>query len=369
METLKSIKNILAIRKEAVKKWKSQYKIVGWDCSYTPEEIIYAANALPIRVFASLEATKLADAYCPRNMCSFARSCFDLALKGEYDFLDAFVVSKSCDTREKMYDFWKHYIKIPNYYFINTPHTKTEEALSFFYDEITRFKKWLEKTFKTTVSNESLRNAIKIYNENRTLLKKLYNLRRKEPPLLSGSEALEIVLSSMIMPKNEHNQVLKHLLANIGNREESPRSGVRILVSGSAMDNAELFKLVESLGGNVVADDLSTGTRYFWNLVQEDEEPLMAIAKRYLDKVPCPFMYHSEERFSHILDLVKNFNVEAVILFVLKFCDTHLFDAPILAEKLKNSGIPVLYLEWDYSMSGIAQLKTRIEAFLEMIRN
>jgi bzd-type benzoyl-CoA reductase N subunit len=370
MESLKSIKNILSTKAEAIQKWKSQYKaVIGWDCSYTPEEIIYAAKALPIRVFGSMESTKLADAYCPRNMCSFARSCFDLALKGEYDFLDGFVVSRSCDNREKMFDFWKRYVKTPNFYFINTPHVNNEQSLAFFYDEIVRFKEWLENTFKTAVSNESLRNAIQIFNENRRLLRKLYDLKMKEPPLLSGVETLEIVFSSMMMPKEEHNQLLKDLLENIENREDSPKSGVRILVSGSVMDNTALFKLIESLGGNIVADDLSTGTRYFWNLVEENGEPIKAIAKRYLGKVPCPFTYQSEERFKHILNLVKNFNVEAVIIFVLKFCDTHLFDAPLLTEELKKSNIPVLYLEWDHSISGIAQLKTRIEAFLEMIRN
>lgn len=368
MDALYQFRNLLSTRHEIAKRWKSQNKrVVGWTCTYTPEEVIHAANTLPVRVLGSLESTKLADAYLPRNVCSFSRSCFDLALRGEYDYLDGFVVSNACDNRGKIYDLWKYHVKIPYIYFINTPHTNTDKAHSFFYDEVVRFKESLENTFGNEISNEPLKNAIKVYNENRILLKKAYDLRIKDPPLISGVEALEIALSSMVTPKEEHNKLLNQLLSEVSERADAPKGGVRLLVSGSVMDNTELLKLVEAAGGIVVADDLCTGTRYFWDMVELDSSPLRAIAKRYLDKIPCPFTYQHEGRFKHVMEMVKKFNVEGVIIFVLKFCDTHLFDAPLIMKELKASGLPVLYLEWEHSMSGIAQLKTRIEAFIEMV--
>ena len=133
------------------------------------------------------------------------------------------------------------------------------------------------------------------------------------------------------------------------------------------MDNAELVRLVERLGANVVADDWSTGTRYFWNLVRSDPDPVRAISRRYLDMVPSSFTFQHEERFDHVKRLVKSYDVDGVILFVVKFCDPYLFDAPLLLEELKAMGLPVLYLEWEHSLRGIAQLKTRVEAFLEMV--
>jgi benzoyl-CoA reductase subunit C len=318
-------------------------------------------------VMGDLGGTKLADAYLPNNSCSFARSCFNAALRGDYDYLDGFVESNSCDNRGKIFDMWKNYVKVPNVYFINTPHTNTEKVHEFFYQEVVKFKEWLEKTFGTTVSDESLKNAIEVYNENRLLLKKVYDLRMKNPPLISGVEALETSLSSTVMPKEEHNKLLKQLLHEASSRSKLPKEGVRLLLTGSVMDNTELLKIIEAVGGSVVADDWCTGSRYFWNLADTRGNPILAIARRYLDKIPSSFMYNHEERFKHVVEMAKRYDVEAAIIFVLKFCDTQMFDAPLLRDELKALDLPVLYLEWEHSMSGMAGLKTRIEAFIEMV--
>ncbi len=368
MSVLGAFRNLLLTRHSVAKGWKAKGKrVVGWSCSYTPEELVYAANALPVMVFGDVESTKLADVYLPVNACSFASSCFNAALKGDYDYLDGFVASGSCDNRDKIFDLWKYHVKIPYVHFINTPHTRTEGAHDFFYEEVLRFKASLEKAFGETISDAALKKAIRVYNENRRLLRKVSELRRKEPPLVSGVEALEIVLSGMVALKEEHNRLLRRLLGEVSNRVDLPKEGVRLLVSGSVMDNSQLLKIVESVGGSVVADDWCTGSRYFWDLVESDGDPLRAVARRYLSKIPSSFMFDSEERFRHTVKLAKEFDVEAAIIFVLKFCDTHMFDAPQLTEELKAMGLPVLYLEWDHSLSGLAQLKTRIEAFIEMV--
>jgi benzoyl-CoA reductase subunit C len=368
MNVLSLFRNLLLKRHDIAKGWKARGKrVIGWSCTYTPEELIYAANALPVMVFGDPGDTKLADVYLPINTCSFARSCFNAALKGDYNYLDGFVLSGSCDNRNKIFDMWRYHIKIPFIYFINTPHTRTERAHSFFYEEILRFKASLERVLDRSISDDALKNVIRVYNENRQLLKEVYDLRRKNPPLISGVEALEIVLSSMVTPKEEHNKLLNRLLDEISNRADLPKGGVRLLVSGSVMDNPELLRIVESVGGSVVADDWCVGSRYFWDMVDSASDPLRAIAERYLNKIPSSFMLGHEERFRHTLEMAKRFDVEAVIIFVLKFCDTHMFDAPQLEEELKGMGLPVLYLEWEHSLSGLAQLKTRIEAFIEMV--
>jgi len=369
MEQLELFKTLISADNKFIKEWKRQKKpVLGYACSYTPEEIIHAGGILPIRVFGSLEPSRLADVYLPVNVCSFAKSCLNSALKGEYSLLDGYVVSNSCDNQNKIYDLWRQCAAIRKTYFINTPHSTTEKALNFFHKELERFKEWLTESFEVEISDEDLKNAIKVFNENRRLLRQVYELRRRNPPLLSGSEALEIVLSSMMIPKDEHNKLLQELLDQIERREDIPKQGARLLVSGSVMDNSEPLRLIESVGGTVVADDLCTGSRYFWNPVREDGEPMMAIAERYLCKVPCPFMYSSEERFKHVRDMARLFDVEGVIIFSLKFCDVHSFDAPLLTEELKESeGLPVLCLEWEHSLTGIAQLRTRIEAFIEML--
>jgi len=372
MQILQSFKDLLHRKHIIAKTWKNQNKrpVVGWNSTYTPEEVISAIDALPIRILGSMDTTTtLADAYLPRNACSFARSTFDLALKGDYNYLDGFVTSNSCDNFGKTYDLWRHYTQIPYFHFINTPHTNTPKSHEFIYYELIRFKESLEKHFKTTITNKTLQTAIKTYNENRTFLKQVYNLRRKNPPLLSGVEALEIVLSSMLTTKQAHNKLLKQLLSEVPTRPDPPKPGVRLLITGSIMDTPDLLNITETVGGIAVTDDLCTGTRYFWNLVEADKDPVKAIAKRYINKIPSPFMHDSHhERFNHIKQLIKDYNVEAVIIFLLKFCDTHMFDAPLLTEELKAEGIPVLNIEYEHTRSGIAPIKTRIEAFIEMVK-
>lgn len=369
MQILQSFRNMLSKRHSIAGNWKSQNKpVIGWNSTYTPEEIIHATNALPVRIVGSMKTTTLADAYLPRNACSFARSTFDLALRSDYAYLDGLVTSNSCDNFTKTYDLWRYHAKIPYFHFINTPHTNTPKAHEFFHQEIIRFKESLEETFKTIITNKTIQRTIQLYNENRNLLKKVYDLRRKDPPLISGAEALEIVLSSMLIPKKEHNKLLKQLLKEIENRSDPPKPGVRLLITGSMMDITDLLNIIETVGGIAVTDDLCTGTRYFWNLVRADKDPIKAISKRYLNKIPSPSRYHHQERFNHIKNMIKQYNVEAVINFLLKFCDTHMFDAPLLTEELKNQGIPVLNLEWEHTRSGIAPIKTRIEAFIETIK-
>jgi len=368
-EMLESLKNLISTDNKFIKEWKRKKKsVLGYACSYTPEEIMYAGEILPIRILGSLEPSKLADIYLPVNVCSFAKSCLNKALKEELEFMDGYVVSNSCDNQNKIYDLWRHCTTIQKTYFINTPHSTTETALHFFCEELERFREWLTKSFEVEITEENLKKTINIFNENRRLLRQVYELRRQKPPLVSGSEALEIVLSSMMIPKDEHNLLLRRLLDEIEERSIPFEKSARLLVSGSVIGNPELLRLIESVGGCIVADDLCTGSRYFWNLIEEDGEPMKAIAERYLRKIPCPFMYSSEERFRHVREMVKLFDVEGILIFSLKSCDVHSFDAPLLAEELKNNeNLPVICLEWEHSLSGIAQLRTRIEAFIEML--
>jgi len=368
---LPELSKTLVPSNEFVRRWKNQGKpVLGYSCSYTPEEIIFAGGCLPVRILGSLEPSKLADVYLPVNVCSFAKSCLNQVLKDEHSLLDGYVVANSCDNQNKIYDVWRYCTSIKKTHFINTPHSTTENALEFFIEELEMFKEWLRKNFDSQFSDEKLVAAIKLYNENRRLLKQVYELRKQNLPPILGSEVLEVVLSSMMIPKSEHNKILHELLSEIKKRENPIKEGARLLVSGSIMDDSKLLKLIESVGGCIVADDLCSGSRYFWNLVNEGVDPTRAIAERYLRKIPCPFLLSYEERFKHVRDMVKAFDVEGVLIFSIKSCDVYSFDAPLLAEELrKEDGLPVLCLEWEHSLSGVAQLRTRIEAFIEMLED
>lgn len=366
---IKVFEGLVSNRHDNAIKWKNNgKKVFGYFCSYVPEEIIHAAGVIPVRIMGGSGDITLADTHLPSYVCSFARSCYDQGLRGNYSYLDGVVFPYTCDTIISVYNIWKTDINTSYVGFVDPLCAKTETAKEYFQEEIVRFKESLESFLGGTISDSSLQESIEIYNENRRLLKKVYELRKSSHPPISGVEALDIVRSSMMTPKEEHNKLLENLLDEISERENLPEPGLRILVSGSVIYDPEVLKMIENSGGLIVTDDLCTGTRYFWDLVNTNTSPLTGIADRYYERIPCPCNYPPEKRLENILRLIKDYNVNAAIFTLQKFCDPHLFDYPFMEESLKEVEIPTLLIEIEHVTSPLGPLKTRIEAFYETIQ-
>jgi len=354
-------------RNETIRNWKKEgKKVLGYFCTYTPEEIIYAANILPFRIASDATSTTLADAHLPNFICPFARSCFDAALRGEYKDVDGYVSAYTCDTIRNLLWIWKRHIPSQYVDFISFPSRTTEKAFDYFLKELVNFKGRLERFCGMEIPGRSLSKAIEVYNENRMLLRKVYDLRRSDPPLISGTEALEIVRSSMVAPKEEHNKLLKQFISEVKDRSDFPQGRFRMLVSGPFVQDISLLETIEGAGGTIVADDLCEGSRYFWDQVDMDADPLKAVAKRYLNRVKCPCRHPPEDRLDHIMKMIREFKAEGAIFILQKFCDPHFFEYPFIEERLKENGIPVLLIEVEHLIPAGA-IKTRVEAFIEMI--
>jgi benzoyl-CoA reductase subunit C len=343
-------------------------RLVGYFCDYTPEEVIHAAGMIPIRITGTKDQIVKADRYLQVNVCSFARSCLELALGGTYDYLDGLVVTHTCDVITKMYELWQYRLEKPDFlHYVWFPHNIYDDgALSVVEEEIRRLKRSLEDFVGSEISDEALDHSIEVYNTNRRLLKEIYEWRRTDPPKLSGTEAFAITLSGLLMPKEEHNLLLEELLRNIGGAEDGHKRNTRLMVAASMLDDLDLIKLIEERGGNVVCDDLCTGSRYFWDLVQvSDSPPITRLAERYLRKVPCPRSCRSERpRFAHIKAMIEDYRAHGVILYILRCCDAHLYQYPKLQKELD---VPLLYIQGEQSLSGLAQIRNRVDAFLEML--
>lgn len=346
---------------------KAGKKILGYFCNYTPEELIYAAGIVSVRIRGSSENVELADAHIPSFCCSFIRSSLDQALKGRYNYLDGVVFPKTCDMTRGMYSIWSRAIKLPYYYILPVPGKTNDAAVEYFVQELRLFKESLEKYTGQKISDSSLKQAIKVYNENRKLLQDVYKLRLKDNLPLSGSQIFGIAMSGLIMPKEQHSEMLRKLMENIPSPEPSTDGRVRLMVAGNTFENIELLQAIEESGGDVVIDDIDTGTRYFWATVDEKAEPLRALSERYLRKIPCPCKHPAEPRLERMLELAKEYRVKGVILLIQKFCDTHLYDRPWLESSLKEKGYPVLVVEHsDIGWSG-GKFKTTVQAFIEML--
>ncbi|PKN67719.1 MAG: hypothetical protein CVU54_16150 [Deltaproteobacteria bacterium HGW-Deltaproteobacteria-12] len=352
-------------------------KVVGYLCCFVPDEIITAFDMIPYRIQGSQsEPIDQADAFIETTACPFARSCFNLALKGSYDFLDGFVAPHSCDTIERMYQIWRSNKPSPYNHMINVPHMIGPSSESFYRQELEYFIKTLEDWSGKKLDMGKLKDAVKLYNKRRALLRELYELRKANPPLVSGTEITKILVAGMGIPAAEHIELVRQFISEVKKGSQPAAAEVpRIFIWGNEIDDVAFIKLVEDSGAQVVMDDLCTGTRAFWDDVPETDDPLDGIVTRYI-AIHCPRSNvpktgnreeDLENRYGYIKNFVKEWGVDAAIFYIVRYCDTCELEGPDLREYLKSIKLPVLMIEDDYSTSTIGQLRTRIQAFLEMI--
>lgn len=356
---------------EPIQEWKNQgKKVMGYLCTYVPEEIIYAAGMMPLRITGAEKEIELenANAYLYINTCSFARSCIELALAHEFDFLDGLVGVSTCDGVRRLYDVWRKYVPLPFEHIMFVPRRYHEEAHKIFLEELTEFKEHLEAYGGVKITDEALREAIKVCNRTRELLGQLYEFGKEEPPRISGTETVEILNASRRLTKDQYNQFLEKVIKEVGTRKPLADNRVRLLLNGSILTNPEYVKSIEELRAWVVVDEICTGTRWWGGLVDTSVEPPMkALAERYLIKPACARMYPSDERINFLINLVKDFKVQGVITEIIRYCVPYGHDVPMTREILEEHGVPMLQLDVEYGQSGTGQIRTRVEAFVEMI--
>jgi benzoyl-CoA reductase subunit C len=353
--------------KELAKKGK---KVIGYFCSYTPVEIFTALDLVPFRIQGKVgKPVEQAGQYLESIVCPYVRSCFDIALSGELDFLSGVVIPHTCDAMHRLYDIWKYHLKPPYSYSLYVPHMTHQASFDFFQKEIEILKMGLEQFVGRSASEEDLTKAISQHNRSRALLRELYELRKPQPPLISGTEIMRVLVAGMTIPIQEFNELLEDVLVEVHNRKPGTDSKPRLLISGSEVDDDSLIRLVEECGAHVVMDDLCTGSRFFWNEVEPSKGAIVGLAERYLG-VTCPRTYRpgkAAQRFSYLGDFIRDWKAQGVILYTIRFCDTYQLDAPEMKDYIQSLGLPVLLLEDTYITSPLGQWKTRVEAFLETI--
>ena len=357
-----------------IRRWKEKGgKVIGYHGCYVPEEVIHAAGMLPYRMRATgSTSSEFGDLYASSTTCTYCRHCLDQAMRGEYKFLDGLVTFHGCDHLGRTFDAWR-YGKVATPYspfylrLLDIPFKI--ESVEWMRVQMDRFKQSLEEHFHVTITDEALRQSIKTYNEQRRLLRSLYELRKKEAPPITGAEALGIAIASTSMPVEEFNQLLKQLLHEVGERDGFSDYSARLLLVGGTLENPAYIRLIEELGGLVVTDALCVGLRHFWDLVDEDSEPLAALARRYLERsISCPRMVDYQARLKFVSDLAKEFKVDGIIIQRMKMCDNWGCDSALIRRQARKEGMACLILEREYLLSGVGQMRTRVQAFLETIR-
>jgi benzoyl-CoA reductase subunit C len=365
-------------RSRRAREWHdSGRKVIGYLCCFVPEEIITAFDMLPYRIQGRPnDPIDQADAYIEPMACPFARSCFNLALKGEYDFLDGFVAPHSCDTVERLFHIWRQTTPSPFNHLLNVPHMRGPSSDTFYRRELEYFIQSLEEWSGRKLEPERLQEAVRLTNLRRAALRELYELRKSDPPQVSGTEVTRILVAGMGLPATEHLELVRQVRNEIQTRPPAAAPGLpRLFIWGSEIDDEAFIGLVEESGAAVVMDDLCTGTRFFWEDVPETDDPLEGLARRYL-QTRCPRSFEArtgtraedlENRFGHLGRFIREWQVDGVIGYIVRFCDTCELEGPDLREYLNEIPMPVLMIEDDYSTATRGQLRTRVQAFLEML--
>lgn len=369
-EIFQQFRDWIENRHEYAKAWKERTggKVFAYFCTYVPEEILYAADILPVRVFGSHEPVTVTEPYIFAMYCPYCRDCLAQALKGRYKYVDGIVEGQACLHMRQAYNAWRLHIPIDFAHYIHVPHgVQTSHAVEYLANELAVFKKAVEDFIGRKLTDEDLDRGINIMNKNRELMKKVYEYRKLDKPKLTGLEAMEMVLASQVTDKEEHNKFLEKLLEQLPSRELNRDPGVRLMIIGSANDDRDFMKNVEALGATFVIDEHCTGSRYFWDLVKPGEDRLYAIAERYVRRVACPCKDWPEfTRINHAVKLAQDFKVQGALVIQNKFCDPHGIEIPPLREALKSVGIDSYPLEFDVTVPW-GQFRTRVEAFLEAL--
>ncbi len=285
-----------------IEDWKkNNKKIIGYYCTYLPEELLHAAGLLPFRIRATgNEDTDLGDIYMVRFTCSFVRMTLDLALKGGYDFLDGLFITNCCDHARRMYELFemkvfsrKEFKEKPSRFYVPIPHVITSEGFEYYKKEIVKVKKQIEEKFSIKIiTDDSLKNSIGIYNKNRAILRDIHELRILDAPKLTGREALQIAMANSSIPKELANRELERILNLLKDSEGIKIDKKRIMLVGSVVDNVGFIDVIENSGGLVVTDFLCFGTRNFLDDVdvKSARSPLEEITKHVYYRMSCPRM-------------------------------------------------------------------------------
>jgi len=371
MKTLEPFQTAVEDPYEYARRWKATAgrAVVAHLCSYTPEEIIWAAGALPLRLFGASGAIERADAHLQAYSCSLVRGVLEDALRGRLAFLDGVVFPHTCDSIQRLSDIWR--MNVPCGFHLDAVlpvKLNTDSARDYMCDVMARFRRELAQHLGAAIDDAGLRKSIALFNRLRDGLRALYQLRIERPGVLSSRALHTVMRAAMIMDRAQSADSLDALYAEATAQRVVSRQPKRLVLSGGLCSMPEVYGVIEAAGASVVWDDLCTGARFFEGNIDTAAPPLEAIAARYAERVVCPAKHMNlDHRGAHLLRLVQETQADGVIFMYLKFCDPHAFDYPYLRRMLDEAGIPSLLCELEEGQVGEGQLRTRCEAFVEML--
>jgi len=367
---LKQVVNYAHDPYPSIRKWVKEkgIKAVGSTIADVPEEVIYAFGLLPVTILGTNKPLKKAPSRLPDNACSLARSNLELVMSYEGDLFDGFVLPQVCDTTQHLSDIWR--IVLPDKYVESylAPRQVTRPSARYWVrEEIERLIASLSRWCGKSITDEDLKKSIRIHNENKSLLKDIYEIKRKTPSAITNKELFSLFKLSMQLDKTEFNRSLEKIKKGLKLKKKDGYTDV-ILV-GIACDPPEVYDLFDEIRLNIVGDTLVTGTRYLQGVVDENANPIEALTDRHFKRgFFSPIHDDVFKNFEEIKTLYQKTGARAIIYVHIEFCESQEYDLPDLKKMLKQEGMPVHVMDTEYQTLSLSHLRTRLQAFFESLK-
>jgi benzoyl-CoA reductase/2-hydroxyglutaryl-CoA dehydratase subunit BcrC/BadD/HgdB len=347
-------------------------KVIGVLCNFVPEELIYASGAVPLRLaFGFPETILTAEEHLPRNFCPLIKSSFGSYLMGNplFEICDVVIVPTTCDGQKKLTELISPHKPA---WVLEVPHSNSSNhSRTFWLEELNILRKRIGALTGKRITGRRLDAAIALSNRKRAILRRLYEARRKDPAIW-GREAL--LVSSLVYLEDIHRWMewAEALCDEVEKGKPLPNEdSPRLLITGSPVISPtwKVPLILEDSGGIVVMDDICTGTKGQWDPVERNyfaTDSMVSIADRYLMNT-CACFTPNDARMIRLRRFVSDWKVDGVIYQVSQACHTYGMEQPSVSRDIESKGIPVLNIETDFSREDVEQIRTRVEAFIEML--
>lgn len=353
-----------------VRRWRENGgKVLGHFQVYFPEELAHAAGMLPVKLRGASMERKRADAHFGSYLCSIIRSSLELTLTGAIP-LDMFVTHPICDVARNLAGVWGRNFSYPCQILYLPQNPNSAYSAQYLRDEYRRVLNVIEQVAGKQVTEQDLRNSIAIFNENRALMHQLYAIKRETPWLLSVDEAYVLISTGGMMPREEHNALLKYVLPLIQARTVKKQDKIRVVFEGGFCEQPPL-DLLRVIGQScyVVDDDLLIGLRWITGDVPTERDPLMNLANAYINQSSYSPVQHDlrKPKEKMLLERIRNSNAQAVIITAAKMCEPGLEEQVAYSKKFDELNMPYFISEFEEKMTAFDHIQIQLETFVENI--
>ncbi len=335
-------------------------------CFYglVPKELIHAAGMVPIQMIEERNPEYEEKSKLLPYLCGLSKSLTGQIYEKVFDYVEGIMVGVACDTNRHVFDIWVHNKAFAHNLLVRAPSTDAEASVRFFTDEIKRLAGELEKISGNKVTEDGLRESIALFNENRNLFGRFYDLRPNSG--ISAEDAIYIFFSGLVTPVEEHNDMMKKLLESLPPTQENNKTKLMLSAINLNM-SIDVIRMCEKYGASVVTDDFTHNSRYGSTNLNEDGDPYEALARGYLRKVPAPGIYSFEERAAYIRDRMEKAGAKGMIYLIQLYCDAFAIEYAILKERFDAWNLTPLKMEAEDTPSSIEQLNVRVQSFVESL--